>query len=100
MIHALLMLYKRSKAKKDFEEDVKEVTPSIIKDLAKELKRNVDVTVGKALNEIMEDLDVALIGSERQYAYYRVKVVETAAQRIGLYENNDLKLKDYLYRLL
>jgi len=79
-----------------FNIDVAKVKESIKSDLGKEYRINSDVTVKEALNEIWTDLDVGLFGANFDYAKQRVKVVQTAINKLGLHDIDNQKVCDYL----
>ncbi|MBW2966175.1 hypothetical protein KY342_03660 [Candidatus Woesearchaeota archaeon] len=64
--------------------DVRRVELATGRKLVKEIKRNPGITLGEAVHEIWEDLDVALVGAPREHAEKRISVVNEAMDRIGI----------------
>ena len=66
------------------EEDVRNVMKSLKEKLRREYDRDPTITVGSAVREIWEDLDVALVGADPAYCTRRTGVMQTAIEKLGL----------------
>lgn len=82
--------------KYNFEKDVQEVVRSLRCSLEKESRRDPTITIGVALDELLDDLDLALVGANREHASQRIRVMQKAIDMLGLYSIKEQKVSEYL----
>ena len=80
--------------KNAFNKDVAEVIESIKKKMGKEYRFDNNVTVGKAVEEIYEDLDWKLaLANNQEHARKRLEVVGEAMERLKVYDEKNIGMK-------
>ena len=79
-----------------YEADVRTVMSSIKHGLGKEYRINPNVTVGDALGYIWNELDKALSGARDEHTFQRIRVMNTAIDRLGLREIRSEKVSKIL----
>jgi len=78
------------------EEDVRNVMTSLREKLRTEYGKDPTITVGSAVREIWDDLDVALVGADQAHYTKRIGVMQTAIERLGLEDRTDQRVYEYL----
>mgnify|MGYP001566213686 CR=1 FL=1 len=77
---------------------LKEQYESIKKSLGKEYRINPNVTIEEAINQIEQDLDLSLLGYDKNYAADRIDQFQSALDNMGLRSGCNIKLVEYLPR--
>ena len=77
---------------------LKEEYESIKKSLGKEYRINPNVTIEEAVNQIEQDLDLSLLGCDRNYAADRIDRFQHALDNMGLCSISKIKVVEYLPR--
>lgn len=79
----------------DFNKDVNEAVKSVEEKLERYCRRDPCTMVGRALDEVWDRLDIALIGADRSDAAKRIEVMNVAMDRLKSKYNKKQKLSDY-----
>ena len=77
---------------------LKEQYESIKKSLSKEYRISSDVTVGEAINQMEQDLDLSLLGCDGNYAADRIDEFQHALDNMGLRSIGNMMVVEYLPR--
>lgn len=76
-------------------EDLRIVRDSVISQMIREYERNQYVTVREVVRDIWEDLDVALVGTDRRHQKLRVKVMGDILKGLGISSKTPYMIEQY-----